>query len=282
MSFIETIQSKEVDIYISAFFTILGLILGAILDRVLKGDSPQSANQPGHSVNLTFNTVVNPPPGVNAASTSQDMTPVIFMMMVIAGLIYVFFRAEILNLLSWITLFTISLWAGGTLHSLYRGFFAGSKWVISLIFSMAFCVAATYLTDEAFMPTLAPQNFQYSQQVINEQGLTGIKKYFVLLDMYWFLLHLIGVLLFIYTSLRMMLFSTYFIVAGAHANNNGTHEPWLSRKTRKYANLRKNIIFMPILLVLAYLLTSGLAFDWFIHTMPNQVNALMNTVLYGR
>jgi hypothetical protein len=282
MSFIETIQSKEVDIYISAFFTILGLTLGAILDRVLKGDSPQSANQPGHSVNLTFNTVVNPPTGVNAASTSQDMTPVIFMMMVIAGLIYVFFRAEILNLLSWITLFTISLWAGGTLHSLYRGFFAGSKWVVSLIFSMAFCVAATYLTDEAFTPTLAPQNFQYSQQIINEQGLTGIKKYFVLLDMHWFLLHLIGVLLFIYTSLRMMLFSTYFIVAGAHANNNGTHEPWLSRKTRKYANLRKNIIFMPILLVLAYLLTSGLAFDWFIHTMPNQVNALMNTVLYGR
>ncbi|UST80549.1 hypothetical protein [Pseudomonas siliginis] len=282
MSFIDTIQSKEVDIYISAFFTILGLILGAILDRVLKGDSPQSANQPGHSVNLTFNTVVNPPPGVNAASTSQDMTPVIFMMMVIAGLIYVFFRAEILNLLSWITLFTISLWAGGTLHSLYRGFFAGSKWVVSLIFSMAFCVAATYLTDEAFTPTLAPQNFQYSQQIINEQGLTGIKKYFVLLDMHWFLLHLIGVLLFIYTSLRMMLFSTYFIVAGAHANNNGTHEPWLSRKTRKYANLRKNIVFMPILLVLAYLLTSGLAFDWFIHTMPNQVNALMNTVLYGR
>ncbi|WP_262139331.1 hypothetical protein [Pseudomonas sp. Marseille-Q5117] len=282
MSFIETIQSKEVDIYISAFFTILGLILGAILDRVLKGDSPQSANQPGHSVNLTFNTVVNPPPGVNAASTSQDMTPVIFMMMVIAGLIYVFFRAEILNLLSWITLFTISLWAGGTLHSLYRGFFAGSKWVISLFFSMAFCVASTYLTDEAFTPTLAPQNFQYSQQIINEQGLTGIKKYFVLLDMHWFLLHLTGVMLFIYTSIRMMLFSTYFIVAGAHANNNGTHEPWLSRKTRKYANLRKNIIFMPILLVLAYLLTSGLAFDWFIHTMPNQVNALMNTVLYGR
>ena len=282
MSFIDTIQSKEVDIYISAFFTILGLILGAILDRVLKGDSPQSANQPGHSVNLTFNTVVNPPPGMNAASTSQDMTPVIFMMMVIAGLIYVFFRAEILNLLSWITLFTISLWAGGTLHSLYRGFFAGSKWVVSLIFSMAFCVAATYLTDEAFTPTLAPQNFQYSQQIINEQGLTGIKKYFVLLDMHWFLLHLTGVMLFIYTSIRMMLFSTYFIVAGAHANNNGTHEPWLSRKTRKYANLRKNIIFMPILLVLAYLLTSGLAFDWFIHTMPNQVNALMNTVLYGR
>ena len=31
-----------------------------------------------------------------------------------------------------------------------------------------------------------------------------------------------------------------------------------------------------------YLLSSGLAFDWFIHTMPNQVNALMNTVLYGR
>ena len=282
MSFIETIQSKEVDIYISAFFTILGLILGAILDRVLKGDSPQSTNQPGHSVNLTFNTVVNPPLGVNAASTSQDMTPVIFMMMVIAGLIYVFFRAEILNLLSWITLFTISLWAGGTLHSLYRGFFAGIKWIVALLFCLAFCVAATYVTDEAFMPTLAPQNFQYSQQIINEQGLTGIKKYFVLLDMHWFLLHLIGVLLFIYTSLRMMLFSTYFIVAGAHANNNGTHEPWLSRKTRKYAILRKNIIFMPILLVLAYLLTSGLAFDWFIHTMPNQVNALMNTVLYGR
>ncbi|WP_447891417.1 hypothetical protein [Pseudomonas atacamensis] len=107
MSFIETIQSKEVDIYISAFFTILGLILGAILDRVLKGDSPQSANQPGHSVNLTFNTVVNPPPGVNAASTSQDMTPFICMLLLVAGLIYLFFRVEILNLLSWVTLFTI-------------------------------------------------------------------------------------------------------------------------------------------------------------------------------
>lgn len=281
MNLIETIQSKEVDIYISLFFTILGLILGAILDRVLKGDSPQSANQPGSSVNLTFNTVVNPP-GVSATDKSHDMTPLICMMLVVAGLIYLFFRAEILNILSWITLFIISIWAGGTLHSLYRGFFAGSTWVIALFFSLAFSVIATYITSEAFTPTQAPQNFDYSQQIINEQGLTGIKNYFVMQDLNWFLLHLAGVMLFIYASLRMMLFSTYFIVAGAPPNNNGTNESWLSRKTRKYANLRRNIIFMPILLGLAYLLISGLAFDWLIHTMPNQANSLMNTVLYGR
>jgi hypothetical protein len=281
MSLIETIQSKEVDIYISLFFTLLGLFLGAILDRILKGKSPQSANQPSSSVNLTFNTVVNPP-GVRTPDKNQDMTPIICMMLVLAGVIYLFFRAEILNVLSWITLFTLSLWAGGTLHSLYRGFFAGCTWVVALFFSLAFCVVATFITDEAFTPTQAPQNFAYSQQIINEQGLTGIKKYFVLEDIHWFLLHLAGVLLFIYASLRMMLFSTYFIVAGAHPNTNGSDEPWLSRKTRKYANLRRNMLFMPILLGLAYLLTSGLAFDWFIHTMPNQVNALMNTVLYGR
>lgn len=138
MSLIETIQSKEVDIYISLFFTLLGLFLGAILDRILKGKSPQSANQPGSSVNLTFNTVVNPP-GVRTPDQNQDMTPIICMMLVLAGVIYLFFRAEILNVLSWITLFTISLWAGGTLHSLYRGFFAGCTWVVALFFLGLLC-----------------------------------------------------------------------------------------------------------------------------------------------
>ncbi|NNA58257.1 hypothetical protein [Pseudomonas koreensis] len=280
MSISEIIQTKEVDIYISLFFTILGLILGFIVDTLTKGSSPAVNGQQTPIINLTVSNVVNPP-SASSSKPDQDMMPIICTAMAITALIYLFYRAEILNILSWITIFTLSLWAGGTLHSLYKGYFSGGSWIASLLFSVAFCVAATLMTGEAFRPTHAPENFIYIQEIINKYGITGLKRYFNPEDFNWLILHLFGVLILFYASIRMMLSSTYFITTG-FANPASATEPWITQKTRKYANQRKNIIYMPILLLLAYALISGAVSIWLTHDMPGQLNQLIDTILHGR
>lgn len=281
MSILATIQSKEADIYISLFFTLLGLVLGAILDIFMKSASSPPNAQQANSINLTFNSVVHPL-GQTSNSANSDISPIVFTFLVVTGLVYLFYRVEILNILSWITIFTISLWAGATLHSLIRGFFSGGKWAISLLFSLAFCIAATYLTDEAFKPKYAPENFKYIQELINEHGIMGIGPYFYTEDFHWFLFHLLGVMALFYASIRMMLSSTYFMAAGMVSGSANTPEPWLVRKTRKYADLKNNVIYMSLLMVIAYYLMSGIFSNWLLHSMPGLVDSLVKTILHGR
>jgi len=282
MSLLEIIQSKQVDIYISLFFTLLGLVLGVIVDSIRSGN-PSPANQQGHTFNLTVNNIINPPDSKpSQTQDDQGLFVLIAILTAIFGITYLFFRSEILNTLSFITIFSISLWAGGTLHSLYKGYFAGGAWFVSLAFSSAFCVLALFLVSKAFSPDYAPENFPYSQAIINKYGVTGLESYFNAQDFRWFIFHLFGVFFLFQAKIRMTLSSIYFLTAGKLSLATNPREPWIVKRTRKYANLSTNILYVSLLSVGAYYFISGNFFMWFEYTFPVQLKSFIEVVLHGR
>lgn len=282
MNLLDVIQSKQVDIYISLFFTLLGLVLGVIVDSLRSGN-PSPANQQGHIFNLTVNNVINPPRSTpSKTQDDQGLFALIALLTVTFGIAYLFFRSEILNTLSFITIFSISLWAGGTIHSLYKGYFAGGAWFVSLAFSSVFCVIALFLVSKAFSPDYAPKNFPYSQEIINKHGVTGLKAYFNEQDLRWFLFHLVGVFFLFQAKIRMTLSSTYFLTAGKLSLAENPREPWIVKRTRKYASLSTNILYVSLLSVGAYYFISGNFFMWFEYKLPVQLKSLIDIVLHGR
>lgn len=282
MNLLDIIQSKQVDIYISLFFTLLGLVLGVVVDSLRSGN-PSPANQQGHIFNLTVNNIINPPRSTpNQRQDDQGLFALIAVLTTIFGITYIFFRSEILNILSFITIFSISLWAGGTLHSLYKGYFAGGAWFVSLAFSSAFCVLALFLVSKAFSPDYAPKYFPYSQEIINKYGVAGLKTYFNEQDLRWFMFHLLGVFFLFQAKIRMTLSSTYFLTAGKLSLVENPREPWIVKRTRKYANLSANILYVSLLSVGAYYFISGNFFMWFEYKFPDQLKSFIEIVLHGR
>lgn len=282
MNLLDAIQSKQIDIYISLFFTLLGLVLGVIVDSLRSGNS-SPANQQGHIFNLTVNNVITPPRSTTRqAQDDQDLFALITVLTVIFGISYLFFRSEILNILSFITMFSISLWAGGTLHSLYKGYFVGGAWFVSLVFSSFFCIFALFLVSKAFSPDYAPKYFPYSQEIINKYGVAGLKVYFNEQDFIWFIFHLVGVFLLFQAKIRMMLSSAYFLTAGKLSLAENPTEPWIVKRTRKYANLNTNILYVSLLSVGAYYFISGNVFMWFEYKFPVQFKSFIEIVLHGR
>lgn len=282
MNLLEIIQSKQVDIYISLFFTILGLILGVVVDLLKSGNS-SSVNQQGNIFNLTVNNIVNPPGSMaNQRQDDRSLFALIVVLTIVSGIFYLFFRSEILNIFSFITIFSISLWAGGALHSLYKGHFAGGAWFISLAFSSAFCVFSLFLVSKALSPDYAPKNFSYSQYIINKYGVSGLNNYFNEQDFRWFMFHLLGVFFLFQAQIRMTLSATYFLTAGKLSLAQSQREPWIVKRTRKYASLRTNIIYVSFLSAGAYYFVSGKFFMWFEHKFPDQLKSLIEIVLHGR
>ena len=257
-------------------------MLGVVVDYFRSGN-PSLVNQQGNILNLTVNNIVNPPRSTpNQRQDDQGLFALIAGLTIACGITYLFFRSEILNILSFITIFSISLWAGGTLHSLYKGYFAGGAWIVSLAFSSSFCLLALFLVGKALSPDYAPKYFLYSQDIINKYGVTGLKTYFNEKDFRWFMFHLLGVFFLFQAKIRMALSSTYFLTAGKLSLAENQREPWIVKRTRRYASLRTNIVYVSLLLVGAYLFISGNFFMWFEYKFPDQFKSFIDTVLHGR
>lgn len=153
---------------------------------------------------------------------------------------------------------------------------------MSLTFSLAFCALALFLVSKAFLPDYAPRNFQYSQEIINRYGVTGLRDYFNEQDFRWLMSHLVGVFLLFQVKIRMMLSSTYFLAAGKLSLAENSREPWIVKRTRKYASLSTNILYVSLLSVGAYYLISGNFFMWFEYKFPVQLKSFIDIVLHGR
>lgn len=231
MDIFEIIKSKEVDIYISLFMTILGLILGLIIDSIRQGKNSNSGDRNGTTISVTVNNIVKPQlTQTNATSSDDGLMFVIGFFLLVTGTIYLFNRLEILNSLYYLTVFVISLWSGGILHSLFKGRFSGWRWIANLIFYGAFFAASFYIVNKAITPNFAPKNFELSQKIISKHGLFGLKDYFSLLDFKWFIFHLSGVLLLFFAMMRLTLSTTYFAVMGGYLTSEESEEPWLAKK----------------------------------------------------
>lgn len=282
MEILEIIKSKEVDIYISLFMTILGLALGLVIDSIRQGKDQISIQNSGSITSITVNNIIKPQQIYkNSSSNDEGLMFVIGLFLLVAGTIYLFNRLEILNSFYYLTVFVISLWSGGILHSLAKGRFAGWRWSANLLFYGSFFVASFYIVNKAITPSFAPNNFQFSQQLINQYGLTGLGNYFSLLDFKWFIFHLAGVMLLFLAMIRLSLSTTYFAIMGNYIISEEEQEPWLAKRTRKYAYFWENIILISIFLFLSYHLVSGNFFMWFEYQLPEKINSFFNRVLHG-
>ena len=282
MEFLEVLKSKEVDIYIALFMTFLGLALGLIVDA-FKQKKVEAVAQSNITVtSVTVTNIVKPQNNpTNSSSNDEGLMIVIGSILLVTGAIYLFNRLEILNSLYYITVFVISLWSGGILHNLFKGKFSGWRWFANLIFYGAFFVATFIIVNKAITPNFAPENFNISQQLINQHGILGLSDYFSLLDFKWFMFHFMGVLILFLSMIRLSLSTTYFSIMGSYIASENSQEPWLAKRTRKYANFWSNIILITILLCISYYLIAGNFFMWFEYQLPKEMESFINKVLHG-
>ena len=216
------------------------------------------------------------------SSYNQESTKAAFILLGILSIIYLFFRVEILNLFFYLSILIVSFWSYGSLVNFFRGLFTGWKWFINIIFYIIFFGTIFIIINQALTPAIAPRNFQFSQQLINQYGIIGLMDYFSFIDLQWFSFHFVGIFLLFYAMLRIIFASTYYTVMGRHRLcEQNCQEPWLARKTRKYANLWKNIILIPILLLISYYCVSGEAFQWYKQELPQEFNLLINRIFHG-
>jgi len=281
MEFFDVLKEKQVDIYISLFMTILGLLLGIVIDSLRKS-TPTSGNH-ALIIPVTVTSIISSRGNhFNNHSSDDGLKFFIGLFLLVAGTIYLFFRAEILNLIYYLTVFIISLWAGRITYSFYISRFIGWQWIVNLTFYCVFFVVSFLTVNKALVPNFSPDYFNNSQKIINQHGLVGLKDYFTLQDFKWFVLHLLGVMMLFIAMLRMLLSSTYFAVMGNYVLNEEEQEPWLAKKTRKYAYFKKNIVLVSCLIVTSYYFVAGNFFMWLEYDFPKQVEYLFNIALYGR
>lgn len=262
--------------------TILGLVLGLIIDSFKQNKSQGASHSNTTITSVTVNNIVKPTTSQeNSSSSDEGLMFVIGFVLLVTGTIYLFNRLEILNFLYYATVFVISLWSGGILHGLFKGKFYGWRWIANLAFYGMFFVATFHIVNKAMTPNFAPENFKFSQQLIKQHGLLGLRDYFTLLDFKWFIFHLIGVLLLFFSMIRLSLSTTYFAVMGGYMVSEEEQEPWLAKRTRKYAGFWDSIIFISFFLLASYYLIAGNFFMWFEYQFPKEMKSFINAVLHG-
>lgn len=270
------LQEKEVDIYISLFSTILGFVLSLFFS------GQKSTIQNNNHINFitinNYNTEVLQSP----SSYNQESAKAALILLGILSITYLFFRIEILNLFFYLSIFIVSFWSYNSLVNFFRGIFTGWRWLINIIFYIVFFGTIFIIINQALTPSIAPKNFQFSQQLIHQYGIMGLMDYFSLIDLEWFALHYTGIIFLFYAMLRIIFASTYYTVMGRYLLSEQNYpEPWLAKKTRKHANLWKNIILIPILLLISYYCVSGEAFQWYKQELPQEFNLLINRIFHG-
>ncbi|HIF9225870.1 TPA: hypothetical protein ACX6QE_003665 [Photobacterium damselae] len=272
---IDILKAKEIDIYISLFMTILGTVLGVITNLI--NDKSRVKSNDIYSQNITINNFTNR----HYAKPSNESDQFFLFFLICFGLLYSFFRIEILNLIFYTAIFIVSIWSGRIVFNLFTGYFSGFGWIINIIFYILIFISAFYIINIAITPVYAPQNFQYLQYIINEFGIKGVFKYFSMKDIQWFILHIFGIFVLFSAIIRLLLSIVFFTIIGSYDTTN-CNSNWLALKTAKYANPWKNIIFISVCLFFSYYLVSGYLFIWCENELPNISNELFNTILNGK
>lgn len=276
-------MSKQVDIYIAIATSIFGAVLGLVLAKIFASESKNE----GHGTSITQTVTIN---AINKNSfelrkhTQHEAELFMFLgcAFVFIGLtLYGFFRTAILTLLLYGEIFLLSVWVGAVLKSMVSGRFKGLTWSIYLLYVVALMIMYFIAIDLAFNPVHAPGNFQYAEQIINQSGWSGLKRYFTADDLAWFAIHLFGVCALIFTFWQITMSLLHIIVAG-NSISSGNPDSWVVRKTAKYCTPWSNIIFFTLFISVGAAMVSGLFLHWVQYEIPILLKELMNIVLYGR
>ena len=285
MEIIELIHAKQADFYIALTTTIFGVVLGVVIDVIRKRNRPDQAQGIQFSHNVTITQIKNIYKSSESKSSNvdeQSAAILVGVVLFVLGTFYLFFREEVLNSVLYTTILVLSIWGGGVLHSLVRGYFSGVKWFGYFAYLLTFCFACTLVVNKAFVPSYAPEYFTNSQTIINEYGIRGLGKLVSLLDIKWFVFHLVGVIGLFWAKSRVTLSTLHFVTVGNEIVSNSNARTAVAAKTSKYASFWGNILFVSILVFSSYYLVSGEFFMWFEYELPNKVENFINTVLNGR
>lgn len=293
MNFWSTLASKEVDIYIGIATTILGLILGELLNyfkRQTAPAGPPAANsttvQVKVHVPITISTITNIYKK-NAAGPAKNDDPMLKIMLVIGlfviGVVYLNFRSTILNGITSALLLILPLFFGVLITAYLRDYTSGGKWVAYLLYLIGFYVAAVLVRDKALIPNFAPRYFLDSEAILRAYGISGMKRVTSLADLNWYMMHVTGVLLLVYSVARLVLSGVYLSAMTWHFTFNSwnSNPPWLAIKTAGYRHVVKSMLGTALALLAAYFLVSGDAYMWWVYEWPALLNTFMKSVFYG-
>jgi hypothetical protein len=279
------IEGKQVDIYINLATTLIGLALGEIVSSLKEKTNKSLGNQENISINQILNFTEN-----NLSQNThkpQNSNDIVLIYLIFFGLLYLFYRNEILNILLISNLFMIALWAGITIHSLRKSYFAGFRWWIYLLLVFVYNVGLFAISSKAAVPNYAPSNFEHVQDIVFKGGIYHLKDYFSLDDFYWILFHITGVIILFFMQISIILSLIYNCTMGEYARgyvngNSNTSMPWLVAKTVKYRHFEIKFLWNLVFGFIAYSFVSGNFFAWFIDERTHSsFNEIINKILFG-
>jgi len=293
MNFWSTLASKEVDIYIGIATTILGLVLGELLNyfkRQVAPAGPPAATASTVQVKvhmpITINTITNiynKKSPEHGKGDDQTLTVMLVTALFIIGCVYLYFRSTILNGITSALLLILPLFFGVLITAYVRDYTSGGKWAAYLLYLIGFYIVAVMVRDKALMPNVAPRYFLDSEAIIRAYGINGLKRVTTLPDLNWYMTHVAGVILLVYSVARLALSGLYLSAMTWHFTFNSwnSNPPWLAIKTAKYRHVYKNMFGTALALLAAYFLVSGDAYMWLVYEWPTLLNHFMKTVFYG-
>lgn len=235
--------------------------------------------------NVTINQVINVSNNSESKSSNideQTATIITGLVLITLGTFYLFFREEILNTIFYSTILILSIWSGGVLHSIVRGYFSGIKWIVFFICIALFCVACSIILNQALAPNYAPDYFVDSQLIINKYGLKGLWAIASFADIKWFVFHLIGVIGLFWAKSRVALLTLHFVtVANGIVFSDNTKSLFVP-KARKFTDFGRNLFLVLIITLASYFLVSGDFFIWLEYSFPEQAKSFIDIILNGR
>jgi hypothetical protein len=293
MNLWQIIQGKQVDIYINLVFMLMGLVLGVIIDT-LREDKSQEKFPRIQELKITVKQIENLTE--NHLSQNQQKSQnssgvtLVYIYLTVFGLIYLFYRNEVLNSLLIFNSFLLSLWMGATLHSLRKNYFSGLQWNMYLLLVFIFSVGLFVISNKASVPNYAPPNLDKIQSIVLKSGISHLSDYFDLNGLMWFVIHILGVFLLFYIQIGMILSLVHHYVMGSYTLHymdseyvNNESIPWLAAKTYNYRNFGKNYLFTTIFALISYFCVSGDFFVWYVNglPLPSSLNDFFNTIWNG-
>lgn len=288
---INTLKSKEIDIYISFVMTILGAILGVVFNNL------QNKDKLNHKIVITSGTVdiiKNIENNSNYTynnnhreytNNSQEVVILILYIIILLSFVFYLFNINIIiNAIRYIYFTIISFAFIRIIYIFYKKRFSGFPWFVNITFHAVLYILMYHSISRIHTPINPPRNFFYTEQIVDQYGLKGLIDYFDSSEIVWLLMHSTGIFVLFIAILRLG-FSTIYVSTIDKALLNTTSKSWLLRAAEKRAYFRNsiwwNILLIFIISCIANSLISGELFAWFYNEFPIISHQFIHKVIFG-
>ena len=267
--------------------TLFGLALGTMIDIIRERMRPEPENGISGNVRINITNITNKfdtilQQQIAGGRTDDGLYYVLFVALIIFFL-YARFRSEWISILTLLTILTPSIWIGAIIRGLAKNRFTISTALYYLSLCLAFGVSSVFIESKIQTPNYTAKNFLYLQDIVTEYGLNGLRNYFTWADFHWLTFHLLGVLLFLWTCLRMILSVTNLLTVcfTLFGTADQGFFSWVLRRTIAYRLSLKNVIWTIASMIFAYYLVAGDFYMWFTYVMPQQINNIVYHIFNG-